>query len=238
MSEQRLRKLVLAASGIALLSVSACYGGPQNEPGLAVSQPVVPLGQAGYNVYPSETYQLRPNDVINVSVFREPDLTLNSVSVSATGQISMPLLGPMKVAGLTASELEGRLEEMLNQQYLRFPDVTVNIVQYGSHMVTVEGSVTTPGLFNFAPGTRLSGAMALANGPSRVADQDDIAVFRQTPDGIAIAKFDYLAIQSGTMMDPVLEPGDRIVVGLNNLSQFWQDILMTLPVFAWFRRLG
>jgi polysaccharide export outer membrane protein len=38
------------------------------------------------------------------------------------------------------------------------------------------------------------------------------------------------------MIDPVLEPGDRVVVGLNNLSQYWQDILRTLPAFAWFLR--
>lgn len=231
-----MRKFVLAISAFGLLSVTACHRGPNSEPGLVVSQPIIPLGQAGYAVYPSATYELRPNDVINVVVFREPDLTLNTVPISGTGQISMPLIGPMQVAGLTASQLESRLEEMLNAQYLRFPDVTVNIVQYGSHQVTVEGSVSSPGMYNFSPGTRLSGALALASGPTVVADEDDVAVFRQTPDGIAIAKFDYIDIQSGRMIDPVLEPGDRVVVGLDNLSQYWQDILMTLPVFAWFRR--
>lgn len=231
-----MRKVVLAASAMALTSMSACTEGPDSDPGLVVSQPVVPLGQTGYNIYPRDTYELRPNDVINVSVFREPDLTLNTVPISATGEVSMPLLGPMQVSGLTASQLEGRLEEMLSAQYLRFPDVTVNIVQYGSHLVTVEGSVSSPGIYNFSPGTKLSGALALGGGPSPVADTDDIAVFRQTSDGIAIAKFDYLAMQSGTMIDPVIEPGDRVVVGLNNLSQFWQDILMTLPTFAFFRR--
>jgi len=236
MSETFLRKIALAMSATVLLGTSACTRGPDAQPGLVVTQPVVPLGQVGYSIMPSATYQLRPNDVINVTVFREPDLTLNTVPISATGEISMPLLGPMEVSGMTASELEGRLEQMLSASYLRFPDVTVNIVQYGSHLVTVEGSVTAPGVYNFSPGTKLSGALALANGPSIVADPGDVAVFRQTPDGIAIAKFDYIDMQSGTMMDPVIEPGDRVVVGLNNLSQYWQDIVMTLPAFAFFRR--
>ncbi len=137
---------------------------------------------------------------------------------------------------MTAGQVESQIEQMLNERFLRFAEVTVNVVQYGSHLVTVEGSVGAPGLYNFIPGTRLSGAIALANGPLRIADPKDIAVFRQTPEGIAIAKFDYVAMQSGTMMDPVLEPGDRIVVGLSNLSQFWQDALQTVPVFGWFRR--
>jgi len=237
MSESNLRKIVLVASSAALLSTtSACYKGPQPEVGLAITEPVVPLGQDDFQVYASDTYVLRPNDVINVSVFREAEISLNTVPISATGEISFPLLGPVQVAGLTSTQLETQLEEMLNARFLRYPDVTVNIVQYGSHLVTVEGSVNAPGLYNFSPGTRLSGAMALANGVSRIADQSEVAVFRQTSDGIAIAKFDFLAVQSGTMMDPVLQPGDRVVVGLNYLSQFWQDVMMTLPVFAWFRR--
>ena len=237
MSESSFRKAVLAASGTALLFVSGCYSGPESEPGMVVAQPVVPLGQAGYAIYPSDTYQLRPNDVINVTVFREPELSLNAVPVSATGEISMPLLGfdagggDDHIGGWRASS-----NRCSTPSSLRFPDVSINIVQYGSHLVTVEGSVTAPGIYNFSPGTKLSGAMALANGPSRIADQDDVAVFRETPDGMAIAKFDYVAIQSGTMIDPMLEPGDRIVVGLNNLSQFWQDVLMTLPIFGYFRR--
>lgn len=236
MSETMMRKVTLAASAIALFGTSACVRGPDSEPGLVVSQPDPALGQAGYQIYPSATYLLRPNDVINVVVFREPDLTLNTVPISGTGEISIPLIGPMQVAGLTASQLEGRLEELLNAQYLRFPDVTVNIIQYGSHQVTVEGSVTSPGIYNFTPGTRLSGALALASGPSVIADEDDVAVFRQTSDGIAIAKFDYIDIQSGTMIDPVLEPGDRVVVGLDNLSLYWQTILSTIPIFARFQR--
>ena len=236
MSEGVLRRTVGLVSGIALLNLSACYSGPEPKVGLAVTQPIAEQGQAPYSSYPSETYELRPNDVINVQVFREPDLTVGSIPVSATGDISLPLLGQLQVAGMTAPQLETQVQQMLNDKYLRDPHVTVNVLQYGSHQVTVEGSVTSPGMYNFTPGTRLSGAMALAKGPSRVADQRDIAIFRQTPDGIAIAKFDLLANESGTMMDPVLEPGDRVVVGLNNLSQFWQDVLMTLPVFAWFRR--
>jgi len=51
---------------------------------------------------------------------------------------------------------------------------------------------------------------------------------------MTVAKFDYRAVQQGTMIDPVLQPGDRVVVGTSGLSQFWQDVLKTIPVFALF----
>ena len=202
------------------------------------SVPVVELGQAGYATKLPETYTLRPSDVISVSVFREEGLTLGSVPVSASGEISFPLVGPLQVEGLTAPQLETRLEELLNARFLRNPDVTVNILEYTSHRVTVEGSVTNPGLFTFIPGTRLSGGIALANGVTRVGDERNVAVFRDTPEGVAVAKFDYREVQDGTALDPVLQPGDRIVVGLDSLAQMWEDAIRLLPTFGYFYRIA
>jgi polysaccharide export outer membrane protein len=98
----------------------------------------------------------------------------------------------------------------------------------------VEGAVTESGVFEFTPGTRLSGGIALAKGPTRVADVREVAIFREGPSGTLIAKFDYAQVRAGGMMDPVLQPGDRIVVGTDNLSQTWQDILRALPAFGIF----
>ena len=231
-----LRSIFLAFLAVALVGAGGCVRSPTITPGVVVAQPIPVLGQQGYTMYASDTYELRPLDVISISVFREPDLTLNTVPISATGEISMPLLGPLEVTGKTARQLENDLEAMLGARYLRFPDVTVNVVQYGSHQVTVEGYVNSPGVYSFTPGTRLSGAVAMANGPQRIADQDELAVFRQTADGIAVARFDYVAMQSGTMIDPVLEPGDRVVLGLSNLSQYWQDFLLTIAPLGRFTR--
>ena len=64
-----------------------------------------------------------------------------------------------------------------------------------------------------------------------------MAIFREAPQGLTVAKFDYRAVQQGTMIDPVLQPGDRVVVGTSGLSQFWQDVLKTLPAFAIFTNL-
>ena len=120
---------------------------------------------------------------------------------------------------------------------LRAPMVSVNINEYASHLVTVEGAVDSPGVYAFQPGSRLSAAIAMGGGPTRSAKSEQVAVFRESPEGIMVAKFDFAQINQGTMLDPVLEPGDRVVIGTDGLSVFWQDFLRTIPAFGIFANL-
>ncbi|MDF1835962.1 MAG: polysaccharide export protein [Alteraurantiacibacter sp. bin_em_oilr2.035] len=223
-------------AGIASLLLSACASGPDVTPGIATSQPVSTLGQDRYQTRLEDTYAVRPADVISVSVFREAEMSVDRVPISAAGNVSLPLIGTLSVGGMTPAQIEEVVERKLRTSYLRHPEVSVNVIEYASHMVTVEGSVKDAGLYRFQPGTRLSGGISLAGGPERTADIEQIAVFRDTPEGIHIAKFDYRAVQSGQMLDPVLQPGDRIVVGTDSLSVLWQDALRAIPAFALFTR--
>ncbi|MFC3100239.1 polysaccharide biosynthesis/export family protein [Altererythrobacter lauratis] len=225
--------MVCVLAGLA----AACATGPKAMPGMAVTSADTAANQQITSNDRPAAYVLRANDVIRMSVFREEDLSLDNAVISAEGTVSFPLIGEVRAAGLTLSQLEQQIATELGARYLRNPSVTVNIVSYASHQVTVEGAVQRPGVYTFLPGTRLSGGIALGGGADRVAAREEIAVFRETPQGMEIAKFSYSAIQAGTMLDPVLMPGDRIVVGTDGLSQFWQDLLRTLPLFALFTRL-
>lgn len=232
-----LRSKSLCTRHVALLGLvmlGGCVSGPEFTPRVAASQADPALGQAAFTQDIARDYVLRPADVLSVRVFREEGLSLDAVPVSAMGQISMPLIGTLTVAGKTAPQIEAEMETLLGARYLRNPDVAVNVVNYASHQVTVEGSVQSPGVFNFLPGTRLSGGIALASGTVREADTQNVAVIRQTAEGRQIAKFDYRAVQTGAMIDPVLQPGDRIIVGTNGLAVFWKDLLQTIPVFGVF----
>jgi polysaccharide export outer membrane protein len=154
------------------------------------------------------------------------------------GNVSIPLLGSLPAAGMTAKQFEQDLVRRLAGVGLKSPMVSVNVVEYASHLVTVEGSVEGPGVYPFQPGARLSSAIALARGPKSTAKREQVAVFRETPEGIMVAKFDYRQISQGTMMDPVLQPNDRVVVGTDGLSVFWQDLLKALPAFGIFAAAG
>ncbi len=225
----------------AVIAISAFVAGCNTTKppliGAAASAPAAHLGQAGYSQELSD-YALRPADVISLTVFREPALSLANVAVAADGALSVPLVGSVRAEGLTPAQLGEEIRRRLGSGYLRNPQVSINVVEYASHQVTVEGAVEKPGVYKFAPGSRLSGAIALASGPKRVARKSQIAVFRQVPvGGIEVAKFDYGEMQRGAMLDPVLRPGDRVVVGTSGLTQFWQDLLQALPAFGLFTRL-
>jgi polysaccharide export outer membrane protein len=218
----------------ALMS-SACSNTPPIAPGNAIAAPINALGQAQYTATLPDTYAMRAGDVLSVSVFREPELSADRLVIGADGFVSLPLAGNVKAAGMTAGELDGVLTERLRAAQLKSPQVSVNIADYGSHRVTVEGAVKKAGVYQFQPGDRLSTAIALAEGTDRVANLREVAVFRRFDGQIGIAKFDLAQLRQGTMLDPIIQPGDRVVVGTSRLAQGWQDVLRALPaagVFA------
>nr|WP_298925263.1 polysaccharide biosynthesis/export family protein [uncultured Erythrobacter sp.] len=219
---------------IAIASLGACASTPEPRIGMAASQPQSDLGQADFSVSRATVYLLRPSDKISINVFREPDLTMDAVQIGVEGNVSLPMLGSIKAAGMTAQQLEQDVTLRLGQLGLKTPMVSVNIAEYASHLVTVEGAVNQAGVYPFQPGARLSSAIAMARGPTRTADTQQVAVFREVPGGVSVAKFDYQQVSRGQMLDPVLEPGDRVVIGTDGLSVFWQDFLRALPAFGIF----
>lgn len=227
---------VTLAACLAVL-LAGCGSTPKPIIGPSVARISPGLGQEVFQAAPTGTGKLGPADVISVTVFREPDLSVANITVDADGMVSLPLIGSVQAGGTTTAELSTLIESKLGQAYLRDPHVSVNIGSIGSHKVTVEGAVSDPGVYDIVPGTKLSGAIAMAKGPSRVAKLGQIAVFRQSSDGIYVAQFDYSALEAGTMIDPILQPGDRIVFGTSALSQGWQDFLRTVPLIGVFTRL-
>ena len=225
--------------GLAATTVlSGCASTPDPVIGAAATQPRTDLGQAGYSYSRPDVYLLRPTDKISVTVFREPDLSVESVRIGVEGNVSLPMLGSLPAAGLTAKQLEQDLTRRFAALGLKSPMVSVNVTDFASHLVTVDGAVMKPGVYSFQPGARLSSAIALAEGPKRSAKSDQVAVFRESPEGIMIAKFDYSQVSQGTMLDPVLQPGDRVVIGTDGLSVFWEDLLKALPAFGVFAAAG
>ncbi len=214
------------------VALAGCGSTPPPVIGASVTEGILEYGHADYSFERSQTYLLRPADRIAVNVFREPDFSSSDLRIGVEGNISIPMLGSIPVVGMTTKQLEEDITRRLAMIGLRSPTVSINVVDYASHMVTVEGSVANPGVYTFQPGARLSSAVALAAGPSREAKRNQLVVFRETKEGIMVAKFDHGLISQGTMLDPVLQPGDRVVMGTSGLSLFWQDLLRTIPVLG------
>ena len=196
----------------------------------------VPLAQDAIPLLgdPLAGYRVGPLDVLSISVFKEPDLTFTDMTVDTSGRFEMPLIGTVEAAGKMPSELSAEIKGRLGR-YLVEPRVAVNVATANSQKVTVDGSVTDPGVFLLQGETTLTGAIALANGPSRVAKLSQVAIFRTVNGQRSAAVFDLRAIRNGQAADPRLIANDVVVVGFSGLSQGFQDFLQTVPLIAVFR---
>lgn len=110
-------------------------------------------------------YQIGPEDLVDISVFEVPELS-RSVRVSAAGQISLPLIGSVRVAGLSPLQLEEVLTDMLRKTYIKDPQVTVFLREYKSDPVSVMGAVKMPGLYYIQTRKSLIEVLAMAQGLS------------------------------------------------------------------------
>jgi len=108
---------------------------------------VPPLAaQAPVNLNQDEDYRIGERDVLKIMVYGEPDLE-RTVRVSRHGYITFPLIGEVKVDGLTAAQVEEKLEELLGRDYLVNPQVSVFIEEFHSKEVYILGAVTKPGAY-------------------------------------------------------------------------------------------
>ncbi len=108
-------------------------------------------------------YKIGPEDLIEISVFEEEKLN-KTVRVSSQGNISLPLLGILRVKGLTANELEKEIRELLAEKYLQNPHVSVFIKEYRSQRISVIGAVEKPGPYDVAGQKTILGVLGMAGG--------------------------------------------------------------------------
>lgn len=120
---------------------------------------------AGLLAVAGPAYQIGPRDILDIRVFDEPDLSKEAV-VAADGSISVPLLGTVRVAGLTTEEAESLLRTRLGERYLVNPQVFVSVKEYNARRVVVLGSVKNPGPYALTGETRLVDLISRAGGVS------------------------------------------------------------------------
>jgi polysaccharide export outer membrane protein len=138
------------------------------------------LTEEAHNNHPtktagSEDYHIGPEDLLDISVFEVPELS-RTVRVSATGEISLPLIGTLKVAGENPIALEQMLRDTLRKTYLNDPQVVVFIREFHSDPVSVMGAVKMPGNYQIQTRKTLVEILAMAQGftegPARLPGRD------------------------------------------------------------------
>ncbi len=203
----------------------------------------LPHGPAAYAAFPAvdkavvpTEYLIAPGDVIGVTVFGEPDLTLEKLPVDDAGFIQFPLIGSIQVSKMTPASASALIASKLSTRFLRSPSVTLNVVEQSGQIVSVEGQVAKAGVYPVGPQTTLLGAIALAQSPTPIAKLDEIIIFRTVNNQRMVARFDLSRIRAGADPDPQILGGDAVVVGLSRAKSLYRDILQAAPLFNVFTR--
>ncbi|WP_277980482.1 polysaccharide biosynthesis/export family protein [Sphingomonas phyllosphaerae] len=172
-----------------------------------------------------------PLDTVQIEVFNVPDLS-REVQVDASGRISMPLAGTIDARGKTSAELASAIEAALRARYVRDPEVTINIKNSVSQVVTIDGQVIEPGLYPVTNQMTLMRAIASAKGLAEFAREDDVVILR-TVDGRKMAGlYNITAIRQGMYDDPAVYANDVIVVGNSPERRLFRDFVSLAPLLA------
>jgi polysaccharide export outer membrane protein len=109
-------------------------------------------------------YVIGPEDVLNIDVFNVPELSKLVVRVANDGNISLPLIGRVLAAGMTAEKLRGELENRFGQSYLERPQITLYVQEFHARPVSVIGAVERPGLYQLTGPRTLIEVLSTAGG--------------------------------------------------------------------------
>jgi polysaccharide export outer membrane protein len=167
---------------------------------------------------------ISPQDTLDVSVFKVPELSAKDVIVESNGIVSLPYIGSVNLLGLSLQQAEKRVEALLSKD-LQNPKVSIKRTQKAVKQVTVEGAVQTPGVFPIVSSMTFLQAIAMSQGITDLADVKNVIVFR---DGKQYA-VDLYKVRRGLSPDPVLKQNDRIVVLKSNRKVKEKKILEYLP---------
>jgi polysaccharide biosynthesis/export protein len=159
-------------------------------------------------------YTIGVTDVLKITVWKNPELSVEAVPVRADGMISVPLINDVQAEGLTPEELKDVITRELSE-YITEPSVTVVVIQMNSRFVSVIGEVAQATRVQLTRDLRVLEAIAQAGGFGPFADKSNVRIVRRNADGTESEyRFDYDAYIRGRApgTNIVLQHGDTIVV--------------------------
>jgi protein involved in polysaccharide export with SLBB domain len=164
---------------------------------------------------PLKTRLLVPNDLIELKVYRQPDLDTKA-RVGEDGTVTLPLLGSVKIGGMSTEQARALVRDLLAKDYLVNPQVTLSVVEYARSVFTVMGEVQRPGSYDLPPeqGLNVLQAIAMAGGYTRLGAPGKVRIQRMEQGQRRTYPVDTNATnlgEKGAMFE--ILPGDMITVG-------------------------
>jgi len=162
----------------------------------------------------SQTYKLQPGDLVEIQVFREDNMD-RTLRISGNGSITFPLIGAVRIADCSLEEAEERLVERLTK-YLKNPQVSMLVKEYGNKTVYVLGQVQKPAAIQIPPEKSLTVLEAITSvgGFTEIANTSKVRVLRMKEGKQTTIDVDVTQItkQGNKLLDIPLMPGDVVFV--------------------------
>jgi len=166
----------------------------------------------------SKDFLLGPEDVLDIVVWKNEDLSQKGAVIRPDGKVSMPLIGEVQASGRTANQLASQISARL-KEFKDNPVVTVGVKEVNSYYVYVLGEVSKPGKYQLKSHATVLQAVAIASGFTNYASRNKMKVIRHvqgengTTREIRIpARYDDLVAGTGEIGNFVLKTGDVVVV--------------------------
>lgn len=167
-------------------------------------------------------YKIGPKDLLEISVFGLNELN-KTVRVSEEGKISLPLLGEVEVEGLSKTEIERKISQLLEEKYLQNPQVTIFIREYLSKKVSLLGAIRKPGSYELLGRQTLLQIISQAGGLTPDA-ANEIIVIRQLQDGSSISlkiSIEDLILKGDAKLNIPLLPDDIINIPIDKIVNIY-----------------
>ena len=236
--KQCVRASMIGAMALMSVSLSGCYGHSMVAGGVGgpsvtrvdASELPGPEGQVGATQ--GYTYRIGPYDKLIIDVFGIDSLTDRRITADGAGTITLPIAGPVNLNDLTVGEATDRIAQQLRAGYVRDPRVSVNLEQSVSRFVTIDGEVKQSGNYPVISGMTLMRGVAAAQGAGEFAKLQEVVIHRKVQGRQMIALYDLQAIRRGAYADPVLYPGDIVVVGDSPGRRLVQQLVQVAPLLV------
>jgi polysaccharide biosynthesis/export protein len=157
-----------------------------------------------------DDYRIGPEDVLAVSVWKN-DAMSRVVPVRPDGMISLPMLDDVKAAGLTPMELRDVIAKKLTE-FVPAPAVSVIVNEVRSFKVAVIGEVLRPARYDLKSRTTVLDVLALAGGFNQFAARTRLVLIRTEGNRQSRVPVNYNKVINGEEANPILKPGDIIIV--------------------------
>jgi polysaccharide export outer membrane protein len=159
-------------------------------------------------------YILASGDTLDLMVYREPDLGMRS-KIARDGRVQLPLLGEVKVAGMSVRDAQEHIRKLYDADYLVDPQIYLNIASYTQRKITVIGQVSRPGSYELQGNESLGilEAIGMAGGFTRIADTKNVVVKRRTGEKVETIKVNTKRLESPEGGSFQVLPGDILTVG-------------------------